>query len=50
MTLKCSDEEVYLQMRESLIEEQAIFRYLNSPDGVIAYADNEEQMSLSFWL
>lgn len=50
VTLKCSEESVYQQIGSFLIEEQEIFRYLDSPDGVIAYADNEEQMSLSFWL
>ena len=48
--MKCSGEEVYRQMEDALIGEQEIFRYLESPDGVIAYADNAEQLSLSFWL
>lgn len=50
VTLKCSDEEIYREMEETLIDNQEIFEYLNSPDGVIAYADNKEQFSLSFWL
>lgn len=50
VTLKCSSRDIYRELEQTLIDEQQIFEYLNSPDGVVAYADNEEQLSLSFWL
>lgn len=49
VTLKCEGEEVYRQMRETLIEQQGIFRYLNCPDKAVSYVENEKQYSLSFW-
>lgn len=50
VTLKCEGPEVYRQMRETLIEQQGIFRYLNCPDKTVSYVENEKQYSLSFWL
>ena len=50
VTLKCADREVYRQFQDTLIINQGIFRYLNSPDSVVSYTTNEKQYSMSFWL
>ncbi|MBQ6886621.1 MAG: hypothetical protein IJN54_03800 [Lachnospiraceae bacterium] len=50
ITLQCADGEVYEIMNEELITRQKIFMYMDASDGVIAYSQNEEQYSLSFWL
>lgn len=50
VTLKCATADIYTTFLTDLIENQKIFRYLNSSDGTIAYADNAVQMSLTFWL
>lgn len=50
VTLKCESYDVYRQMYDALITEQEIFRYLDCPDGVVSYADDEAQYSMSFWL
>lgn len=50
VTLKCAGPAVYQKMREALIEEQGIFRFLDCQGGSVSYVDNERQYSLSFWL
>lgn len=50
VTLKCATLDIYEKLQEMLITEQAIFRYLDCPDGVVSYTDDEKQYSMSFWL
>lgn len=50
VTLKCDSYDVYRQMQEALITNQEIFKYLDCPDGMVSYSDDEIQYSMSFWL
>ena len=50
VTLKCSSREVYEEIRRFMIEEQGIFEFLNPDTGTVSYAENVEQLDLSFWL
>jgi len=49
VTIKCSNADVYEEMSRILLDEQKIFEYL-STDEPIAFTDNKEQCSLTFWL
>jgi transglutaminase-like putative cysteine protease len=50
LTLKCANSTVFAEMMMFLIEQQNVFSYLQSADGVVRYVDSQEQLSISFWL
>lgn len=49
VTMKFSSKEVYDEICYTLLEEQRIFDFLPTPEAV-AYINNDEQCSLTFWL
>lgn len=50
VTVKCADQACYEEILTRLIEEQEIFDYLSDGESQIAYAQNEKQLSLTFWV
>lgn len=50
LTIKCSDTACYEEVLKTLIEDQEIFQYLPEGESRIAYAQNEKQLSLTFWV
>lgn len=50
VTLKCSDEEVFELFYRHLIDEQAIFDYMDAAGSTVAYSGDLEQYSMTFWL
>lgn len=50
LTLKCSNESCFNEVKVSLIDNQEIFDYLPADYGKISYAHNEGQLSLTFWV
>lgn len=50
VTVKCANEEVYDTLYEEFITNQIVFKYLDVGDGVLAYTDDREQLSLTVWL
>lgn len=49
VTIKCSDQNVYEEISRVLLDEQMIFEFL-AGEKSIAFTDNREQCSLTFWL
>ncbi len=50
VTIKCADEESYVQVTTALLDNQEIFRYLKESDGTVAYTRDDNQRSLTFWV
>lgn len=50
VTVKCADWECYTRMLAELVENHGIFRYMGEKDDTVAYARNDNQMSLTFWV
>lgn len=47
---KCSNEQVFDEIRQMLIEQQGIFRFIQNQGDTIAYTDNRVQRTFSFWM
>lgn len=50
ITLKCSNDEVFYELKNKLISNQEIFKFLHNQGNSIAYTDNAAQLTISFWI
>ncbi len=50
VTVQCADKAVFDLFIQELITNQKIFRFLNSPGGTVAYIEDPEKFSMTFWL
>lgn len=50
VTIQCADKTVYELFLQELITNQKIFRLLSSPNGTIAYTEDSDKFSMTFWL
>lgn len=50
VTIRCSNDAVYQQMCNELLEEQKIFKYIKGENNTIMYTDLPKQRSITFWL
>lgn len=50
VTVKCTDFAGYQEILSAMVDGQEIFDYLPENDGRVAYAQNDDQLSLTFWV
>lgn len=50
VTILCADRAVFDVFLQELITNQKIFRFLSSPDGTVAYIEDPDKFSMTFWL
>lgn len=50
VTIKCQDTLVYEEVREKLMDQQRVFRFINGQGKQIAYTDNRLQRTITFWI
>lgn len=50
VTIKCADWQCYTEILTELVDNHEIFRYLGEAGTTVAYAKNDNQMSLTFWV
>lgn len=50
LTIKCADAACYGEIMTALIDNQEIFNYVENRESGVAYAQNDKQLSLTFWV
>lgn len=50
VTVKCADADCFAEIQTALVDNQEIFDYLVNGKDTIAYASNDKQLSLTFWV
>jgi hypothetical protein len=50
VTIKCSDNDCFNEIKRRLIDNQEIFNCLSEETAQITYANNSSQLSLTFWI
>lgn len=50
VTIKCSDNECFNEIKTQLIDNQKIFNCISEETTQVTYANNSRQLSLTFWI